>query len=252
MIKGFGYFALFMFFILCSQIGGFSQGFAIWFLGVLTIAAGTLAFSLLQFPNELEEGGLKRLLSYESHDSKKLVTELEDLAQVIRRDGLLATESVRKDLNDPLMKYVLKRVMDGYDKSILNHLIHNQMIRNQELFMIAKSYYDHCLQVIPVVGLIGSLFMMMDALKVTVNAQGSSVSVASDLSVVFVPFVLSLILQQLLQSIFQERLVVALDRCRLYFTLLAEGMAGIQDGVNAELLRDKLLGRLGENPKWTE
>lgn len=246
MIKAFGYFALFLFFIICSQIGGFSQGFAIWFLAVLSVAAGTIGFSFLQFPNELEEGMLKQLLAYEAFEPKKLIAEIEELAQTIRRDGLLATESLRKDLKNPLLKYLLKRVMDGYEKVHLNQLVRNQMVRYQELFSIAKSYYDHCLQVIPVVGLIVSLFMMMDFLAQPKGGTSSSISV------IFVPFVVSLVLQQLLQAIFPERLIVALDRCRLHFTLLEEGMNGIQDGLNSDLLRDKMLGRLGENPKWTE
>lgn len=246
MIKGFGYFAFFVFLMLCSQIGGFSPGFTIWFLSILTVVSGSVAFSFLQFPKELEEGMLKHLLTFESRDSKKLIGELEELAQAIRRDGLLATESLRKDLKDPLIKYLLKRIMDGFEKAQLNQLVRNQMIRYQELFMIAKSFYDHCLQVVPVVGLIGSLFMMMDSLKSTTSQSAGSIAV------IFIPFVFSLIFQQLLQALYQERLIVALDRCRLYYTLVEEGMNGIQDGVNSDLLRDKMLGRLAENPKWSE
>jgi flagellar motor component MotA len=245
MIKGFGYFALFLFFIFCSQIGGFSQGFAIWFLAVLTVASGTLAFSFLQFPKELDDGVLKQLLAFESIGSKKLIGELEQLASAIRRDGLLASESLRRDLKNPLMKYLLKRIMDGYEKVHLNQIVRNQMFRYQELFMIAKNFYEHCLQVIPVVGLVGSLFMIMDFLSTPKASAGS-------IAAVFVPFVVSLLGQQFVQALFQERLVVALDRCRLYYIILEEGMSGIQDGLNAELLRDKMLCRLGENPKWNE
>jgi len=242
MIKGFGYFALFVFLMFCTQIGGFSSGFAVWFLSVLTVVSGTVAFSCLQFPKELENGMLKRLLAFESHDPKELIVQLEELAQTVRRDGLLATESLRKELKDPLVRYLLKRVMDGYEKVQLNQFIRNHLIRFQELFAIAKNGIDHGLQVVPVVGLIGSLFMIMGAL----NRPQASVAAA------FIPFVLSLILQQWLQAVYPERLIVALDRCRLYFTLLEEGMNGIQDGVNAELLRDKMLGRLAEDPKWTD
>jgi flagellar motor component MotA len=246
MIKGFGYFALFMFLVLCSQIGGFSQGFTVWVLAILTVASGSIAFSFLQFPKELEEGMLKHLLEFETHDSKKLIGEMEELAHAVRQDGLLASESLRKDLKDPLMKYLLKRVMDGFEKVHLNQLTRNQMVRYQELFMIAKSFYDHCLQIIPVVGLITSLFMIIEFLSLPKG------SVAGSIAVVFIPFVVSLIGQQLIQAFYQERLIVALDRCRLYFTLLEEGMNGIQDGLNAELLRDKMMGRIAENPKWTE
>ena len=242
MIKGFGYFSLFVFLILCSQIGGFLPGFSIWFLSILLVISGTLAFGLLQLPIEIQDGAIQHLLVFSDVDTQKMVQEFETLSSTIRRDGLLSIESIRRDLEDPFLRYLLKRVINGFEKNQIASVIHNRFLRTQELFTIGHTYFDRMLQVIPVVGLIGSLFQIMDVLS---SDHGS-------IAVVFIPFVFSLILQQVLQSLFLEKMVRSLDGARVYHLVLEEGIGGIQDGVNAELLRDKLKARLQDHVNWTD
>ena len=246
MIKGLGYFALFVFLLLCLQIEGFGPGFAIWFLSMLLVFAGSCAFAMLEFPRELEEGILKQIMTFAERDHKKMIHTLDELANTIRKDGLLAVEGVRRDIKDPFLRYLLKRVVGGFEKNQIGSIIRNQFLRSQELFTITQSYADRVFQAIPVVGLIGSLFQIMDFL---IHSQGSG---KGSIGVVFIPFVLSLLAQLLLQSFLQERIIRAIDGSRLYYMVLEEGIHGIQDGVSPELLRDKLQSRLSVNIKWTD
>ena len=246
MIKIFGFFTFFVFIVLGSQIGGMAPGFSIWFISLLLVLSGTLTVALLQFPNELEEGRLSLLLNSHLVSQQRLIQEVEVLAQVIRRDGLLAVEGLRKEMKDPLLKYLLKRVMDGFEKQHLVGTLQNQTKRQEELFQMLQSYFDRVAQFIPAVGLVGSLFVMMDYFK------ASSASGTATLSLLFVPLLLALLMQFVVQSIFQKYITDALDRSRLYFTLMEEGILGIQEGLNAELLRDKMQFRLLKNPKWTD
>ncbi len=244
MIKGFGYFALFVFLVLCSQMGGYTPGFAVWFISFLLVASGSIALAGIQFPEELDNGHFQQLLNAHRAPIKQLTQEIEELAIVIRRDGLLAAEGLRKEMKDPLLKYLIKKVMDGFERPHLVQVVQNQAKRQEELFSMLQSYFDRVLQMIPVVGLIGSLFMMMDYFRAP--------SSALVLSIVFAPFLVALFFQLLLQSFYQKQITDALDRGRLYFTIVEEGIIGIQEGLNADLLRDKIQFRLLRNPKWVD
>jgi chemotaxis protein MotA len=240
MIKGFGYFCLFVFFVLCTQTGGFAMGFAIWFLSVLLVAAGAIGFACVQFPKELEEGVLKRLLQSFNRDIAGLVKEIETLSSSARKDGLLSLEALRKELKDPFLSYLVKRVIGGFEKGQINGVVHNQFMRAQELFTITQNYVDRVLQLVPVVGLIGTLAQIMDFLN---HGTGS-------LAAAFIPFVVSLIVQLGLQAYALEKIIRSMDVTRLYFIILEEGVSGVQDAMNPELLGEKLRARLSENIKW--
>ncbi len=230
MIKGFGFFSLFVFLILCSQVSGFSPGFSITFLSILSIAAGTLGYALLQFPKELETGAVSRLLEYAKCDHLHLIHSIEEISETIRKDGLLALEVRRSDLKDKFVSFLLKNIVAGYDKNEVNTQVRNRYLRSQELFTLAQSYFDRVIQGIPIVGLIATLCQVMWYLN---SATGS-------IGVTFLPFIFSLLLQIVLQAICSERLYRSIDSARLYYFLLEEGIHGIQDGVGGEVLKNRL------------
>jgi flagellar motor component MotA len=260
MIKGFGYFALLVFLIFCTQAGGFAPGAVIWLLSLFAVVSGSVAFGCLLFPKEFEENSLKKLLQFSKLNLKLLLKEIEELSVVVRRDGLLATEPLRKEMKDPLLKYLLKRVMDGYEKPVLAQTVQNQLKRQDELFKILQDYLDRLLQVIPVVGLIASLFQIMDfflltaAQKAATPASLAATAPATALSIatIFIPFLISLLLQLIFQAVAQDKITRAQDRGRLYFSILEEGVGGIQDGMNTDLLKEKIHCRLLESPRLVD
>ena len=242
MIKTFGYFSLFVFLVLCSQVSGFSSGFGIWFLSIFSVISGTLALGLLQFPKELEPGAVTRLLQYGNYDHRKLIETLKDLSEIIRKDGLLAVEGARREIKDPFLRFILKKIVGGFDKVQVNSQIRNRFLRVQELFMIAQTFFDRILNAIPIVGLIASLFQIMAFL----NSNTGSVGVT------LIPFVFSLLLQVLVQAFCSESMYRAIDAARLYYILIEDGIHGIQDGLGGEVLSDRLHARFDENMKWID
>ena len=243
MIKGFGIFAFFVFLIVCSQIGEFGPGFTMWFLSIMLVFSGTAAFALFLYPRSFEEQGLKKLFAFAAMKPHALVNTISDIASVVRKDGLLATESIRKDLKDPWLKYSLKKMIDGYDKNVIIHVIRNEHLRYHEQFLSLEKYKDRISTTIPLVGLAGSLAHVMSFL-----AKNEPGLIAAS----FIPFLFSILFQLFFSSWGQSRIDFLLDQFRLYYALLENGISGIQEGTNAEVLKDQLFGRLAEKPQWNE
>ncbi len=234
MFKGFGYFSLFVFVLVGSQIGSMGPGFGLLFISLLLIVSGVLGFALLQFPSTLDQKNVEALTDFAHVDLKQLIAEITELAQIIRRDGLLVAEAHRKNLKDKKLQYLVKRSMEGFEKNQLLQWIESQAGFQKAQFELLQSFIDRVIFIFPVVGLMGSIVLLMKP--------------AVALDVAFVPFLLTLFLQLLVQALFQEKMGEAKQKADLYFVLLKEGMVGIKDGVTAEFIQEQLAARMGQTP----
>jgi len=235
MIKGFGVFSFLVFLILCSQIGEFGPGFAVWFLSCLLIAAGIIADALFLFPQSFEIHGLKKIFAFSKVNPGALVNTISEIASVVRKDGLLATESLRKDLKDPWLIYALKKMIDGYEKAVIVQVIRNEHLHFHEQFISLEKYKDRVASSIPLFGLAGTLAHLMHFL----SKDEPGLIAAS-----FVPFLLSVLIQILFNAWAQNKVDFLTDQHRVYYAVLENGISGIQDGINAEVLRDQLMARI--------
>lgn len=244
MIKGIGYAALLVFLVLGYEIGAVGSSVVFVFYAFAMIAIGSVGYACVQMPKVLQDGTSKKLTAYKNFDPKKLVGEFEGLSNTIRRDGLLASEAARKGLSDPFLRYLLKRIMDGFDRAHLVQSIRNQSMRAHEIASFVEAWIENVSQAVPISGLLTTLFQMISVLKST----DPNANVASAL----IPFLMGVLLQPAVTATMKNSFFASLDRARLYFILMEEGISGIQEGINADLLRDKLNCRLLETPKLVE
>lgn len=244
MIKSFGYAALVAFFVLGTQIGSVDSGFVYFIYILIMIAIGVTGIAFVQMPKVLQDGSSKKIIAFKTFEPKKFVGEIEGISMTIRRDGLLASEGARKELSDPFMRYLLKRVMDGYERTHLVQSIRNQSMRTHEIASLVEAWNENVTQSFATIGLITTLFQMMAVLKSTdPNANPASA---------LLPLLIGVLFQPLASAYLKNAFFANLDRARLYYILLEEGVSGIQEGLNADLLRDKLNCRLLETPKLVE
>lgn len=235
MIKGFGVFSFVVFLGLCRIIGEFGPGFPVWFLSIIMIGAGVTAYALFLFPRSMEEYGFAKLKAFSSVNPDELINAIAEVSAVVRKDGLLATESVRKDLTDRWLQYALKRMVDGYDKNVIIPVIRNEHLRFHEQFMLVESYKERLTNAISLFGLIGSLSHLLYFLtKDDPTLIGAS----------FVPFLVAVIVQVCFGAWAQSKIDYLADQSRVYYGILENGVAGIQDGVNSDVLKDQLMARI--------
>ena len=235
MIKGFGIFSFLVFLILCVQIGEFGPGFAVWFLSLLLLASGVTAYALVLFPESLEGQAIKKLKAFSKVAPVELIHSISEVSAVVRKDGLLATESIRKDLKDPWLQYALKKMIDGYDKNTIVHVIRNEHLRYHEQFLSLETYKERVANSIALFGLAGSLSHIMYFL----SKDDPTLIAAS-----FVPFLFSVLIQLCFSAWSQSKIDFLLDQSRIYYSVIENGVSGIQDGVNSDVLRDQLMARI--------
>ncbi len=235
MIKGFGIFSFFVFLSLCKVIGEFGPGYAVWFLSLLLVGTGVIAYALFLFPRSLEESGFTKLKNFAKINPIDLINSIGEISTVVRKDGLLATEGVRKGLSDPWLQYSMKKMIDGYDKAVIVQVIRNEHLRFHEQFLLVESYKEKVTNTITLFGLAGSLSHILYFL----SKDDPTLIAAS-----FVPFLLSVFIQLGFGAWSQSKIDFLVDQSRVYYAILESGVAGIQDGINSDVLRDQLMARI--------
>jgi flagellar motor component MotA len=246
MIKSLGIFLMVLFAGFSYQLGDFAPGFALYFMMFLTLASGGAGIWCLLMPEHFMDEVWSKSREALPMGLQKLSLELESISALVRQEGLFALESRRKDIRDPMLRYLLKKVMDGFEQAALVPIIRNQMDRRLELTLRSESVMERYFSLLPTVGLIPSLSMMMQALLP--GKEGGAGLIAVSL----LPFALSLLFQLLVQAWNGSFFEAQREDIRLYFSLLQEGLIGIQEGQNVELLRDRMRARSQVNPKWVD
>lgn len=209
------------------------------------LASASVSLVMLQFPAGVTWTQVQLVWKGQLHQPEKLVQELYDLASVVRRDGLLGAENIRKNIKDEKLHYLTKRLMDGYEKKNILQWIHNQ--RDFEGFWIQQVHQlqERFLSVIPSVGIFMVLGMLI---YFFVAGEMSSVR----LGIGILPFGLSIALQLLVNAVSIDPIHSAKVSSICYFRILEEGLMGISEGINAEFLREQLIARLGMIQKKVE
>ncbi len=126
-------------------------------------------------------------------------------------------------------------MIDGYEKNIIVQVIRNEHLRYHEQFLILETYKERVSGSIVLFGLAGSVSHIMHFLRV----DDPTLIAAS-----FTPFLLSLFSQLCFNAFTQSRIDFLVDQSRMYYAVLENGVAGIQDGVNSDVLRDQLMARI--------
>ncbi len=235
MIKGFGIFAFVLFLLLCTQIGSFGPGFAIWFLSLILIVSGTIASALFLLPPAFEQKSFLPIQCYGWVNPSAMIETIHGICDLIRKEGLLSLESVRGTVKDHWLQYSLGKFMEGFDSGSILPVLRNEGQKSTVLFAAAESYLDRVLITVPLYGLAGSLAHLMEFL-----GKSDSLSIAAS----FVPFFLSILLQVSLSLWFQRKLDFLSAQARNYHLVLEDGVAGLGEGISADMLKDRLKARI--------
>jgi len=215
---------------------GSSSGVAI--AAILSVVFGFLSAFGFTLPSNFFEGVWNSIAVPLPQSPGSLATQMEMLSSLIRQDGLLALESKRKEIRDPDLRYFLKRILDGFESKDLVPLIETRMRARRERLDSAEQSLLRGASWLPVFGLIPSLLL--------ISGTGASFG----LSLCFLPFILVLLLQWFLESSISAKIHLWRMDSEIYHLILKEGVAGIQEGKNPEILRDRIRAIAGRPDAW--
>ena len=183
---------------------------------------------------------LKVVLNNKGNDPLAIIDELVELAQVARKNGLLALEEKGNQQEDPFFKQCIMLIVDNNDADQVKEIMMNDIEQASDRHDAGAGMYDKAGSVAPAFGMVGTLVGLINMLKaMDVESGGGNLGPAMATALVTTLYgcvlahmIFGPIANQLRQRDEEEML------CKL---IIVEGIMSIQAGSNPKALREKLL-----------
>ena len=221
-----------------KQVGNF------WDPGSVFITIGCTLFIIVASfpPSALKDipKHFKVLMNTKGNNPLAIIDELVDLAQVARKNGLLALEERGNQQEDPFFKQCIMLIVDNNDADQAREIMMNDIEQSSARHEAGAGMYDRGSSVAPAFGMVGTLVGLINMLKaMDVESGGGNLGPAMATALVTTLYgcvlahmIFGPIANQLRQRDEEEML------CKL---IIVEGIMSIQAGSNPKALREKLL-----------
>ena len=208
---------------------------------ILIVVCGTFAVVIACYPKLAKSmpAHLKIMLRAKAFDPNSYVDQLVELAQIARKNGLLALEEKANEQTDPFFKQAIMLIVDANDpdrvRSILDNDIEQTSARHQEVVAM----YERGSNAAPAFGMIGTLIGLINMLK---GLDGANMeSLGPNMSVALVTTFYGSVLAHVIFNPIAANLTARDEEEILCRQIVVEGIMAIQSGENPKFLRERLL-----------
>ena len=204
---------------------------------ILIVIGGSVAALFIKFRmGEVFSvvGILGKAFFNQSQDIDRIIGQLVDMANIARKDGILALEKVKSE--DPFMQGAINHCVDGADPDFLESVLIKDLdylsARHDKGISIVEFIGD----VAPAFGMIGTLIGLVQMLA---NMSDPN-SIGPAMAVALITTLYGAILANVVAIPLAGKLGMYSKDERLVRQVIIDGMIGIQKGVNPRMLQEAL------------
>ena len=234
-------------FLTVSQIGNFVDGASVF----ITIGC-TFAVLIASFPIPTLTAIPKHfavLMNTKKYDPMAIIEKLVELAQVARKNGLLALEEMGNQEKDPFFKQCIMLIVDNNDADQAKEIMMNDIEQSSARHEDAAGMYDKASSVAPAFGMVGTLVGLINMLKgMDIEAGGAS-TIGTAMGTALITTLYGCVLAHMIFGPIATQLRQRDEEETLCKLIIVEGIMSIQSGANPKFLREKLLTFLGQKQR---
>ena len=215
------------------------------------VMGGTLGAICVQNPLSVVLKGVSLLklgIKDPKHDNKGIITTIIDLANVSRKQGLLALEGKLKDIHDPFFRKGVQLIVDGTDPKAVHAILEIDVECQEEEGLKAAKVWEAAGGYAPTIGIIGAVLGLIHVME---NLADPS-KLGSGIAVAFVATVYGVGSANLFFLPLASKLKFKLKEEAASRVMIIMGLVGLAEGENPRLLQEKLEGYLPESERTKE
>lgn len=206
---------------------------------VFIVFGGTICSTMVSYSGK----ALKSLKTVYSNAFKSKKIDLNEdiemiirIANIARREGLLALEDAMEDVNNPFLKKGIMLIVDGADTELVKSILETEITFIQERHNQGQAIILSMAGYAPAFGMIGTLIGLINMLRdlSDVDKLGPGMAVA------LITTFYGVVLANLVFTPIAKKLKAQSDSEALQKELYMEGLLSIQDGENPRIIKDKL------------
>lgn len=206
---------------------------------VFVVVGGLLAATIVSYPlNTLKT--LPKLIGLcfksDTVDLRKDVEMVINIANIARREGILALEETINNTEDEFLKKGIMLIIDGSDPELVRSIMETELAFEQERHSSGQAVLLQMGAYAPAFGMAGTLIGLINML----GKLDDMSSLGPNMAVALVTTFYGVILANLVFTPFAKKLKSRSDKENLRKELILEGILSIQDGENPRIIREKL------------
>lgn len=198
--------------------------------------AGTLAsHKLADFISGLKGIGLA-MKEPSVGDASEVISNIINLSNISRKEGLLALEEATHDMDDEFLKKGINLVVDGTDPDLVRGILETDLINLEARHKKVIGFWEKWAELGPAWGMIGTLIGLVNMLK---NLTDSS-SIGPNMAVALLTTLYGSLIANWLAGPTAAKLKVNNDMEIMMREITVEGLLSIQAGENPRVIEEKL------------
>jgi chemotaxis protein MotA len=224
--------------VICISLDGNISDF-INIPSVFIVFGGVIASTVVSYPLEaLKNLGklLGNAFKQKKVDFQADIENIVKIANIARREGILALEESVGEMNDPFMQKGIMLIIDGSDPELVKSVMETELVFIRERHGVGQAILLQMSSFSPAYGMIGTLVGLINMLQRLDDPSTLGPSMAVALVTTFYGVVLA---NLLFTPIAKKLGAQSGDEC-LRKEMMLEGILSIQDGENPRIIREKL------------
>jgi chemotaxis protein MotA len=169
-------------------------------------------------------------------DLNQQIEDIVDMANIARRNGLLALEDRINGMEDPFMKNGVMLILDGTDPELVKNVMETEVYFIDERHSRNAAIFDRGSALSPAFGMIGTLIGLINMLQQLDDSAALGPAMAVALITTFYGVLMANVI---FNPIANHLRLKSMDE-QVQKNIIIEGILSIQDGENPRVIRDKL------------
>nr|MBI3614261.1 flagellar motor protein [Nitrospirota bacterium] len=217
----------------------------------IIVMGGTIGAICVQNPLSVIIKGVTllslALFETKSH-AKEHIAQIVDLANISRKQGLLALEGKLKDIKDPLFRKGVQMIVDGTDAKVIQGMLETEVEHQEEEGVTAAKVWEAAGGYAPTVGILGAVLGLIHVME---NLSDPS-KLGGGIAVAFVATVYGVGAANLFFLPLASKMKLKLKNMTAARTMMIEGLVGLAQGENPRMLQEKLESYLPHSERSVE
>lgn len=206
---------------------------------VMVTIGGTVAATLVAYPLPMLIGGLKgfkNALKPKKVDPIGAIKNIIDLANLARKEGILALEDASSEMDDDFLQKGVMLVVDGTDPELVRNILETEISFIEERHNSVAAVWEFIGTMGPSWGMIGTLIGLVMMLQ---NMSDPS-SIGPSMAVAIITTFYGSVVANFIANPVANKLKVFSTEEQLVKGILIEGILSIAAGENPRIIEEKL------------
>lgn len=216
------------------------------------VAGGTLAAVVASYPLNILSQVTKHakiLFQGKRYDIGALIDRLVEMAQLARKNGLLALEEKANEVDDAFFKSGIMLIVDATEPEQVRNMLENELDIMAQRHEESLGIYEKAAGFAPAFGMIGTLVGLVNMLKGMDLESGGAGEIGPNMAVALITTFYGCIFAHLIFSPIAKKLRIRNEEELLYKQIMIEGILAIQAGDNPKFLKEKLATYVGQKQR---